>query len=72
MEPKLSCNVPLKSPADFIKQLASEMRDRWASDGELLDVLDTYVLKENPPSDGIEKASAAIMELAKHRARKGE
>lgn len=72
MEPKLSCSVALKSPADFIKQLASEIRDRWASDGELLDVLDTYVLKENPPGDGIEKASAAIMELAKRRAHKGE
>ena len=71
MAKELEGAVSIKSPAEFIAQLASRIRARLKSDAELVDVLDTYVLKENAPADAVERATAAIVDLAQRRAQRG-
>lgn len=75
----------IKSAAEFIAELISKTRAQEGCDANLLKILETYILKDNPEADvaepataevkddqeanTVEKAALAIIALAESRAK---
>lgn len=55
-------------PDEFIQNLVSSLQLKQDTDSELLDILQTHILKTDPSQDALDQAMAAIWELAAERA----
>ncbi|NIQ37917.1 MAG: hypothetical protein GTN81_04920 [Proteobacteria bacterium] len=54
----------IQEPTDCIAELVLKMAVQDATDPELLKILETHILKEDPSSDAVEEAASAIRKLA--------
>lgn len=64
--------INLNNTTDFIAQLSSIFRTLENPDSELIDILETYILTEDPQNNAVPQAYSRIKELARYRIRHGE
>ena len=69
---KNSNESKIKSPGDFIKELPEILKKEDNADSDLIDILETYLLKESPTKDAFEKSVGDIKQLAEDRVNKND